>query len=298
MQRFRSYVLPFAIVVGLFFHHLCGLAKPLVPYFIFSILLLSFSPIKLKNLRFTRLDVWLMLFQIVVSMGLYYLLRWFGVGEIVSQGVLVGIICPVASSVVVIACMLGANRETVTAYTLVGNLMVAIMAPLYFSLLGVHPEIPVWASFLKILGKISPIIVLPFVLAIFTQYCMPKTNAFLVKYKGISFYIWAVTLCITIGQSIDFIFINGSEYTGTYIWLAVSSAIVCAVQFAVGKLIGRNYGDVIAGGQLLGQKNTALGIWLATTYLNPISCIFLACYSVWQNVFNSWQLWRHDHKKK
>ena len=44
---------------------------------------------------------------------------------------------------------------------------------------------------------------------------------------------------------------------------------------------------------LLGQKNTAIGIWMATTYLNPLASLFPALYSVWQNVFNSWQLWRY-----
>ena len=49
-----------------------------------------------------------------------------------AQGVLIGVLCPVAASVVVIASMLGAKRETTTAYTIVGNLMVAIIAPVLF----------------------------------------------------------------------------------------------------------------------------------------------------------------------
>lgn len=298
MHRYRSYVLPFAIVVGLFFHGYCAMAKPIVPYTIFFILLFSFSPIKVKELKFGMFDFWLGLFQVVLSVSGYYLLKLCGVGDIVSQGVFMGVLCPVASSVVVIACMLGANRERVTAYTLVGNLLIAIAAPFYLSFVGANPDISFWSSCTAILAKVAPIIVLPFAVAVFMQYFIPKTNAFLIRWKNISFYLWAVTLCITIGQSIDFVFIHGSEYTSTYIWLAVSSAILCAVQFGAGKAIGHRYGDTIAGGQLLGQKNTALGIWISITYLNPISSVFLACYSVWQNVFNSWQLWRHDRKLK
>ena len=79
--------------------------------------------------------------------------------------------------------------------------------------------------------------------------------------------------------------------------LGIASAVVCAVHFGLGKWIGSRHGDRVAGGQLLGQKNTAVGIWMANTYLNPLASVFLAFYSIWQNLFNSWQLWRHDRKE-
>ena len=138
MQKYRSYVLPAALVLGLLLHKWCAMLNFLVPFLIFSILLLTFCAVDIKKLRMNRLDVWLMLFQIVVSLGSYLILKWFGTNDIVAQGVLIGVLCPVASSVAVISCMLGANRETVTAYTIIGNLMVAVVAPVYFSFIGTH----------------------------------------------------------------------------------------------------------------------------------------------------------------
>lgn len=89
--------------------------------------------------------------------------------ETVAQGVLIGVLCPVAASVVVIASMLGAKRETTTAYTIVGNLMVAIIAPVYFSFIGSHQDMSFMDSFLLILSKISPVIALPFFVALALQ---------------------------------------------------------------------------------------------------------------------------------
>ena len=66
----------------------------------------------------------------------------------------------------------------------------------------------------------------------------------------------------------------------------------CIVQFSVGRRLGRRYGDRIGGGQLLGQKNSGFGIWMANTFLSPLSSVFLAFYSVYQNLFNAWQLAR------
>lgn len=297
MNKLRDFVLPIAIVLGLVFHSYCGFLATFVPYLIFCILLLNFVSVDLKKMRLSWLDFWLALFQIAVSLGSYLLLTMFGVDEIIAQGILVGVICPVAASVVVISCILGANRETVTTYTILGNLMVTIVAPVYFSFIGVHQDMPFLDSFLMILGKVAPIIALPFFLAIVLQHCMPKVNGFLARYRGISFYLWAVALFVTLGQTIDFMFLKGKENLSSIIWLGAVSIVFCAIQFGFGKWLGGKYGDRMAGGQLLGQKNSAMGIWLANMYLNPLAAVFPALYSIWQNLFNSWQLWMHDRKK-
>lgn len=296
MNRFRNLVLPIAIVLGLIFHSYCRTLQVCVPYLIFTILLLNFVATDIKKLRFTAMDALLMLVQVSLSLGIYIILAWCGVDEIVSQGVLVGVLCPVAASVVVISCMLGANRETVTAYTIFDNLLVALLAPVIFSFVGEHQDMPFGESFLLIIRRVAPIIALPFFVAWLLQTLLPKANAFLVRYRGLSFYLWAMALFITLGQTIDFIILKGEENHSSIVILGVVSVLFCVVQFGVGKLIGRHYGDTIAGGQLLGQKNSALGIWMANTYLNPLSAVFPALYSIWQNLFNSWQLWRHDRR--
>lgn len=296
MQKYRSLVLPFAIVMGLLFHHYIAFLRFLVPYLIFSILFLNFTSLKVNKLRISMMNVWLLLFQIVVSLGGY--LAIFSFDEIIAQGVLVGILCPVAASVVVISCILGANRETITSHTLLGNAMVAIFAPLYFSFIGKHVDMPFLESVGLISSKIFPIIVLPLFIALFTQKFTPKINQFFIKYQIASFYLWAMALTITLGQAIDFMFIHGEENFSVIIWLSVASLIACIIQFAFGKWVGKKYGDTIAGGQGLGQRNTALGIWMAYTYLNPLASIFPAFYSIWQNLFNSYQMWKHDNKVK
>lgn len=297
MHKLRSYVLPAAILLGLIFHRWCGMISFLAPYLIFIILLLNFVAVDVQKLRITRLSVWLLLFQIIVSIGCYYLITSIFHNELVAQGVLIGVLCPVASSVVVISCLLGADRETVTEYTILCNLMVSIVAPFYFTFIGVHQDLTFWTSFLLILRKIGPTIALPFFVALFLQLFWKKGNGFLARYKNSTFYIWAFLLFLTLGQTIDYIFIHGKGNGINILWLGIASVLACTVHFALGKWVGRRYGDTIAGGQMLGQKNTAMGIWMANTYLNPLASVFLAFYSVWQNLFNSWQIWRHDKKQ-
>jgi len=298
MQKIKSYVLPIAIILGLLLHNTCAAFSVVVPYIIFTILLLTFTAVDIRKLRFKPLFIWIILFQVVVSLGGYYLLRLLHVNEIVAEGVLIGVLCPVAASVAVVSTMLGADRNTVTSYTVIGNLMVSLVAPIYFSFIGVNQEMPFWASFMQILRRIGTVIGLPFFIALALQLCLPKVNRIISRYKGLAFYLWAVALLLTLGQTIHFIFLNGEGNWSSILWLGISALLFCILQFGLGKWIGHKYGDTIAGGQLLGQKNSAMGIWMANHYLHPLASVYLAFYSVFQNLFNSWQLWYQGRKKK
>ena len=293
MHKLRAYVLPFAIVMGLLFHRYLVYVREVTPYLIFAILLLNYVAVDMKKLKVTGLDVWIMLFQIVVSLGSYFLAKALGASELVAQGILGGVLCPVAASSVVIATMLGANRETVTTYTIVGNLMVALVGPVYFSFIGTLQELPLLQSMWLIFRRIAPTLALPFFVALFLQHFAPKANAFLCRYKGFSFYLWALALTITLGQTIDFMFLNGREEKDSILILGAASVFFCIVQFAVGRYLGHFFNRIQEAGQALGQKNTNFAIWIAYTYLNPLASVGPGCYILWQNVINSIELWQH-----
>jgi BASS family bile acid:Na+ symporter len=186
----------------------------------------------------------------------------------------------------------------VTSYTVIGNLIVSLVAPVYFSFIGVNQDMPFFDSFLQILRRIGTVIGLPFFVALALQLLWPKANRFISRYKGLAFYLWAVALFLTLGQTIHFIFLNGKGNWTSILWLGISALLFCIIQFGLGKWIGHKYGDTIAGGQLLGQKNSAMGIWMANHYLHPLASVYLAFYSVFQNLFNSWQIWYYGRKKK
>lgn len=298
MQKVKRYVLPIAIVLGLLLHDYCAAFSVVVPYIIFTIILLTFTAVDIRKLRFKPLFIWIILFQVVVSLGGYALLKALHVNEIIAEGILIGVLCPVAASVAVVSTMLGADRNTVTSYTVIGNLVVSLVAPIYFSFIGVNQDLPFFVSFLQILRRVGLVIGLPFFVALAMQLLVPKANRFISRYKGLAFYLWAVALFLTLGQTIHFIFLNGKGNWHSIIWLGVSALLFCIIQFGLGKWIGHKYGDTIAGGQLLGQKNSAMGIWMANHYLHPLASVYLAFYSVFQNLFNSWQIWYYERKKK
>lgn len=293
MQKYKSLVLPGALVIGYFFRHLCAELAVTIPYVIFAILALTFSGVRLSSLRPTKLDLWIAAFQAVVSIAVFELLITLTHNEVLAQGTMMCVLCPVASSVTVVAVMLGANAERTTTYTIVGNLLVAVVAPVYISVIINSEGAPdLGSSFLMIFSKIATVIALPFFVVWSLQRWLPKVNAAIAAYKQMSFYLWAFALLVTIGQTADFVVMRWRESTGDVLWLGLTSLVVCVVQFSFGRYIGRRCTDRIAGGQLLAQKNSAMGIWMINTFLNPIASVGMAYYSIWQNIFNSWQIYR------
>ncbi len=297
-KKIKPYVLPTAIILGIGFHRWLGLVSGITPVIIFAILLLTFCSVRLTRLRPSPLELCIAAYQIIFSLAGYYLILRLSSNPILAEGVLIGILCPVAASVSVVSCELGAKRETVVSYTVVGNLLVALVAPAVFSVIGVQQDMPFWTSFLLILRKISTVLALPYIIALLLQAFLPKVNDTLARFKGISFYLWALALLLTLGKTMDYIALQHQGNELIILWLAVISLVLCIFQFAFGKFLGHHFGDTIAGGQLMAQKNSAIGIWMAGLYLHPLTSVVLAFYSIWTNLFNSWQLWYYPRKMK
>lgn len=292
MQKIKPFILPTAIVLGLLLHGVCALLSGIVPYLVFAVLLLTFSTLELRRMRFSRLDLWLAAAQIALAAVFYAAASLFTDKEAVPQGLMMCALCPVASSVTVVAVMLGASHTNTIAYTMVCNLLVSAAAPVAFILTGYSDGAPAVDAFFAIFGRVATVIGLPFFVMLFIQIWIKPLAAKLKNCAGLSFYLWALALFLTLGKTIDYIFIDGAGNGGIITALAVGAAAICAVQFGLGRMLGRRFGDPVAGQQLLGQKNSAMGIWMATAYLNPLSSVAMAFYSIWQNVFNSWQIWR------
>ena len=103
-------------------------------------------------------------------------------------------------------------------------------------------------------------------------------------------------LLVIVGRTTAFIIDLHDASLSTELWLAFAALVICLVQFKVGRMLGRRYGDPAAGGQSLGQKNTVLAVWMAQSFLNPISSIAPTAYIVWQNFVNSYQIYKKDRE--
>ena len=158
-----------------------------------------------------------------------------------------------------------------------------------------NPGISFIDAFLVILSKVFPLLICPFLAAWFLQRFIPKVHKVLLGYHELAFYLWGISLAIVTAQTL-YSLINDPADGLTEIMIAVVALIACCLQFFLGKTLGSIYNDRISG-QALGQKNTILAIWMAHTYLNPLSAVGPGSYVLWQNIINSWQLWKKRKKE-
>lgn len=294
LQKLRTYALPIAMIAGVVFHSIAGSLAFLTPYLLFAMLLVSYCKLDVTTLRISPMYAWLLAIQLIFSWVVYGVVAIFN--PIVAQGAFICLFCPTATSAPVIASLLGGNLSLLVGYSLVCNMAVALLAPIFFSFIGSHTELMFLDSVLIICKQVLPLLLLPLLLAVAMQRFFPRLHSAVRSRPNISFYLWIVALFIVVGRSVGFVMQQPLSYLPVEIALALIALICCIVQFVLGRKIGGRYGDKVSGAQGLGQKNTVLAIWLALTYLHPIASIAPASYVIWQNIINSAQLMYHERR--
>lgn len=283
------------MVLGAVFYKWIGYITFLSPYFIFVMLFITYCKLKISDFKPNKFELSLLAVQIILAALTYAIISWWN--RTLAEGMFICFFIPTATAAPVITSMLGGNISKVATYSLLCNAFVAVAGPLIFAAIGEHPEMTFLASFKLILIQVFPLILAPLALALLLRYRFPNLHSKIVNKQQLSFYLWAISLCIVVGSCISFAIQRWQpELTFTMILLTIGALVACVTQFKIGRVIGGHFGDKVSGGQGLGQKNTVLAVWLCLAYLNPISSIAPAAYIAWQNIINSWQLMRHQHK--
>lgn len=293
-RNVRTIAMPSAMVVGaLLCRPITALEtashQMITPTLIFLMLFVTFCRVSLKQMKPSMLHLWLILFQLVGSAVVYAVLR--PVDAVIAQGAMICVLAPVAMAAVVIAGMLGANVATMATYSLICNMVIALVAPVVLVFTGTGA-----CTFSQILVRIAPLLIMPFAAAQFCRLVFPKGAKWVGDHSQLSFYMWLVSLMVIIARTTAFIIDLHDASFATELWLAIAALVICLAQFKVGRMLGRRYGDPPAGGQSLGQKNTVLAVWMSQAFLDPISSIAPTAYIVWQNLVNSYQIYRKDRE--
>ena len=286
------------MVIGITFYKQLAVLAPVIPYLLSVMLFITYSRIILRDIRLTKFHYILLSIQYGGSMLVYLL--FFKFNTTLAQAAMICVLAPTAASAPVITGILGGNISSIAAYSFISNLSIALLSPLFLALIGgaSAETISFGGSVLIIFKKVFPVLLLPFILALTISKVSPKLHNTIQKAQILSFYLWAVALTIVTSNVTKFISIQGNASYELKIAMAGVALIICVLQFWFGRRIGKKYNSTVAGGQGLGQKNTILAIWLTQTYLNPVASIGPGSYVLWQNIVNSYQLWRKERQIK
>lgn len=263
----------------------------IVPTLIFLMLFVSFCSVRVRDLRITWMQILMALFQLVVAPLSYYIFLPFG--ELIAQGAMICFLAPIAMAAVAVGSLLGGNATTITTYTLVCNLVIVFAAPYYLDVFG-NGE----CTFLQIMGRVAPLLVAPMAAAQLLKFVWHRAADWIGAHSIMSFYMWLLTMFMTLGITTAFVMDVRDEVSLSIgVGLVCIALFACLIQFFLGRKLGNHFGESVAGTQSLGQKNTALAVWLAQSFLSPVSSIAPTAYIIWQNLVNSYQIFRHDSKR-
>lgn len=265
----------------------------LQPVLLFFMLFVAFCKIKPTDLKPHRWHLWLLLTQCLLfaaACAALWLYPSTGL-RVIIEGFMLAIICPTATACAVVTQKLGGDSAATTSYTIIINMVVALLCPLLLPVAHPQEGLTFFPAFMVIIHKVFPLLIVPLFLAWFVRYLMPSFHKRIVATKDLAFYMWAVSLAIAIAVTCKAL-AHSHESMWNVGGIAVVTLVACLFQFSFGKWIGSHYGKKMEAGQALGQKNTVFIIWLGYTFLSPITAAAGGFYSVWHNLVNSWQLYK------
>lgn len=315
IQFLRNWSLPIAMLGGVVMYLLytniplfdsthnfvSSLLAYVQPGLIFAMLFVTFCKVQIKELKPAKWHLWLLAFQLLSFIAISLLIAFvpqMSVNlRVMLEAAMMCLLCPTATAAAVITARLGGNSASLISYTMQINIAVALVAPLFLALSHPVEGMSLASSFLLILGRVFPLLLCPLVCAELVRKFLPRLHTTLVTTgRNLPFYLWLVALSLAIAMTSRAI-----AHSNLSLWvmagIAVVSLMCCVAQFAFGRFIGKRNGEVIAGGQSLGQKNTVFAIWFAYTFLTPVTAIAGGFYSLWHNLVNTWQLYRHNSSK-
>jgi BASS family bile acid:Na+ symporter len=292
-----------------------GLLQPLL---IFSMLFLTFCRIEPKDLKPHRWHWWLLLIQgglfVILGAVAWGLMRFLPDsshnGVILLESAMLCLICPTATAAAVVTRKLGGDVPGLTTYIVLINLLTALLVPLVVPVIHPQSGTGFWEAFSMILAKVFPLLITPCLCAWLVRYLAPSFHRKLMQYPDLAFYIWAVALALAIAVTTKSI-VHSTLSAGLLLLMSLVSLICCAFQFGMGRYVGSRYRPhlrssaqaeeqgreirKVTAGQSLGQKNTVFAIWMGYTFMTPETAIVGGLYSIWHNIYNSWQLYRAEN---
>ena len=306
-QLIRDWMLPGAIVLGISLYLVYHATPLLHPYghtlgllasegqrlVIALLLFFQFVKISPHDVHLSRWHLGALLVQVLSFLALAALVAFTPPGALrmLLECAMLCMICPTASASGVITDRLGGDLAANVSYLVMINVAGTFLIPLVIPLVNPSASMGFWTYVGHIALKVFPVLILPGLLAWLIRYTTHRLQRRLMRWASNSFYIWGVGLTLAMVLATRAL-VQSSLGTGAVAGILGVSLGTCALQFFVGHRLSRDPVAALTAGQALGQKNTGFLIWLGYNYMTPVTSVAGGLYAIWQNLYNSWELYR------
>ncbi len=281
----KNLLLIFAILLGILIPEGAEYSF-LIKYLLMGMLFFAFLKMNVKHWRFEQSHFLILLFNYLISIGVFLILREFNVT--LAQVTFLIFAAPTAIAAPSIINILKGNIDYTFISMLLTNFAAAIFFPPVLSFLILESTS---ISVMQILLPVFIVISAPFVLAFVTRSVVKRSKEKINLPKDLSFYLLVANIFLGVSKASHFIR-NEVNLNDSIIYLIPLVVLITVViNFYFGYLFGEKKLK-LESAQSLGQKNNAFLIWIALTFINPLVAVGPVCYVVFQNLYISYQLYK------
>lgn len=291
----RSYGKVFYLIVTMLIGALVPQASAfafMVQYLLMAMLFFAFLDIEISPQKFHKGVLWVLLANATVAFTAYAVFSQFSLD--LGLVAFITAIAPTAIASPVIIGFIEGNVDFMVAAVLLTNTVMALIVPFALPyVVGAKIQISTW----QVLQPVLFTMFVPLILARLVAHLPQETQNVIRAGKRFSFPLWIINLFLVSAKASDFILRENAGSLALIGQIALTSFIICAINFSIGALLGgRRYWQ--ESSQALGQKNNSFSIWLALTFVNPLVAMGPTFYVLYHNLYNTWQIYRFERKNK
>lgn len=290
LERLKGYTPLCFIATGLALHRYTAPLAPLLPWIIATMLLCAVVTMPLSRLKPRPEHLVIYLIQMGLGAALYALLQLWD--REVALSLVMCFLAPAATAAGAMTSLMGGDTGFATAYTLLTHGLICLVAPMLLPLLAPGTDVPFWTLSAQVAQLVAQMVLVPILLAQVIRYCLLRRGHEPKPLRRITYWLWLSSLIFILGKAVSFVS-SGLEVRdlGRLVASFAVGFVACALQFSLGRLLAPRLGvDEVAFRQAMGQKNTALVLWLCIAFLPPLAAPGIAGYIAWQNFFLSYYL--------
>lgn len=293
VKTLRTVLLPLSILLGLLSPWTAEFAGS-VKWLLSSMVFLAFvGPTRFSwqttyKTQLRLLPFWLFLAPVSWLITRTLFPDWPGL----SWAVFMVCIAPTATAAPAVVRMSGGDPTLVVTGVVMQHILAGLAIPMWSGVLG-GAEMQGWEIPYRIMVGTIPMIVAPLILAFLMRKFWTSLANSLVRIQPINLFLWAIAVFIVVGKARhDFSELGMISEPGAVsqiIAIAICALLFCLLQFYSGYKLVSSIGHGDEGSQIIGQKNTILAIWVASTWFGSWAMLGPLFYILWQNIYIAWR---------
>lgn len=270
-----------AIILGYFFPSSSNV-KIILPYLLASILFFNFVKLefKLKNFIHKEILYYPIISFLIVPMLVFFITKNFSLD--LRVGFFLIAISPTAIASPIVTDLINGNRELNIAIVVFSNILAPISCSLllliYFNTNNIE------LSALTIFSKIALIIFAPMILSFFIKQSK-KAKSNCIKFSNYYNPITFITIiAIAVSSSSEKL---RSIDSSSLIKIFIITGCIAILFFIIGFSITKNFDAKKSFSVSLGQKNSALTVWIALSNFNSLAVLPVIAYIFFHHTINA-----------